>query len=86
MTPNLIESARIEQGDAARYFVETWDFDLQRWTPQEGAPHGPLTKWQLRDALRALRGMSYEARRGDPSVRVYRCEEAIATVGGKGAA
>lgn len=61
------------------YRVRTWEPDVVRpcalddaWTPQEGLPPGPFGKWELRGVLRLLRSMGYEARRGDPAVRVER--------------
>lgn len=35
-----------------RYFVKTWDTELQKYTPQIGVPHGPYTLFGLRAALR----------------------------------
>lgn len=47
------------------YSVRTWDGDLERYTPQAGLslPWRGLTIWQLRAALRELRGMGYTAHR-----------------------
>jgi hypothetical protein len=64
--------------------VTTWDTDRQTFTPQAGVRTGPYSKFGLRRALRALRGMGYSAARlprrvasgcddcGDPSVLVER--------------
>lgn len=52
------------------YSVDTWDMDREAWTPQQGVRRGPWSKWGLRRAIRALRGMGYEARRCDPFVSV----------------
>jgi hypothetical protein len=57
---------------AARYFVTTWDIDLQQFTPQRGCPTGPYSKWGVRKALRRLQELGYDTYRGAPSVRV-RC-------------
>lgn len=54
-----------------RYWVETWNLELQQWTPQIGVPHGPHTLWSLRQALRLLRTMGYQADRDDNYTLVY---------------
>lgn len=41
------------------YFVETWDSEKQAFTPQEGVPIGPYTKFGLRKAIRDLREIGY---------------------------
>lgn len=53
-----------------KYYVTTWDIDKQAFTPQHGVRKGPWSLWGLRRALRMLRDMGYQARRGDPSVLV----------------
>lgn len=53
-----------------RYFITTWNSDLERFTPQKGVRAGPYSLWGLRKALRALRRVGYPARKGDPSVLV----------------
>jgi hypothetical protein len=58
-----------------RYYVETYDWELGRFTPQDGVGKGPYTLWGLRWALRLLQGMGYTARKGDPSVSVYSVDE-----------
>lgn len=64
--------------DSPKYYVETWDIDLQEFTPQKGCRKGPYSKWGLRKALRKLRSLGYTADycgphcTGDPYVRVYR--------------
>ena len=47
------------------YSVRTWDTDAQAFTPQDGLslPWEGLTLWQLKQALRELRGMGYTAHR-----------------------
>lgn len=47
-----------------RYYVETWDSDLQKFTPQIGVRTGPYTLFGLRKALRALRNCGYATSRG----------------------
>jgi len=42
-----------------RYWVTTWDSDLDGWTPQNGVRTGPWTLWGLRKAIRKLRAMGY---------------------------
>ena len=41
------------------YMVETWDTDLQEFTPQIGVHPGPYTLMGSRKALRALREYGY---------------------------
>lgn len=53
-----------------RYYVTTWDCEKGEFTPQAGVRKGPCSHWGLRRALRKLREMGYEARRGDSSVLV----------------
>lgn len=47
------------------YTVRTWDGDEQRYTPQDGLslPWSGLTLWQLKAALKELRGMGYSCHR-----------------------
>lgn len=47
------------------YSVRTWDSDEQAYTPQTGLsfPSFGLTLWQLRAALRELRGLGYTCHR-----------------------
>lgn len=45
------------------YRVTTWDMDLQRFTPQEGLPAEPWSKWGLRQALRWLEQRGYDVKR-----------------------
>jgi hypothetical protein len=54
-----------------RYYVETWDYNLEQFTPQIGVPHGPYTLWRLRDAIRQLRDLGYMATKEDPAVLIY---------------
>lgn len=46
-----------------RYYVTTWDTDLQKFTPQKGVRKGPYTLFGLRKAIRTLRAMGYSAHR-----------------------
>lgn len=56
-----------------KYNVTTWDMDLQKFTPQNGLPPGPFSKWELRGVLRALKRMGYDINRAfAPSVLVER--------------
>lgn len=48
-----------------KYYVTTWDADLQKFTPQKGVRTGPYSKWGLRRAMRKLRTMGYDVNRGD---------------------
>lgn len=59
------------------YSVTTWDTDLQKFTPQIGLPEGPFTIWQVREALRQLKDMGYQADRDDDWVLVERVEPAL---------
>ena len=47
------------------YSVRTWDTDQQAYTPQAGLslPWRGLSLWQLKAALKELRGMGYAAHR-----------------------
>lgn len=65
----LIMVALVQTGE---YFVYTWDAETQRFTPQEGVHSGPYTKWGLRQALRTLQAMGYDASRHDFSILVER--------------
>ena len=42
-----------------RYYVYTWDMDLQKFTTQKGVDSGPYSLWGLRKAIRKLRDMGY---------------------------
>jgi hypothetical protein len=58
-----------------RYLVQTWDTELQRFTPQEGVDPGPHTLTGVRKALKQLRALGYSATEddmaeSDPSVAV----------------
>lgn len=55
-----------------RYYVTTWDEELEDFTPQKGVRTGPYTMFGLRKALRQLRNMGYQADHDDPSVYVVR--------------
>ncbi len=57
------------------YYVETYDFDLEEYTPQLGVPHGPYRLFQLRTALRKLRDLGYQADRQDFNIYVFRLED-----------
>ena len=54
------------------YYVQTWDAELQKFTPQNGVRCGPYSLFGLRQALRRLRDWGYEAGRHDPAVYVFR--------------
>jgi hypothetical protein len=42
------------------YFIETWDTDLQKWTPQFGVPRGPWSEAGLiNHAIPALESIGY---------------------------
>lgn len=55
-----------------RYYITTWDTDKEDFTPQRGVRKGPYTLFGLRQALRKLRTMGYDADRGDNSTYVWR--------------
>ncbi len=56
-----------------RYYVSTWDSDLQEFTPQVGVRTGPYCLGGLRKALRKLAAMGYDVKRkGAVSVLVER--------------
>jgi hypothetical protein len=46
-----------------RYYVITFDPELDRYTPQVGVRCGPYTLFGLRKALRKLESMGYDIRR-----------------------
>lgn len=53
-----------------KYYVKTWDIELETFTPQQGLRTGPYSLFGLRKAFRKLRRMGYAADRHDPSVYV----------------
>ena len=55
-----------------RYYVDTYDPEKEKFTPQRGVRRGPYTLFGLRTALRKLRDMGYQADRDDPSIYVSR--------------
>lgn len=57
-----------------RYYVWTWDADLQKWTPQQGVRCGPYSLWGLKRALRKLQQMGYDCNRS------YHCSDASVLV------
>lgn len=61
-------------GKQIEYLVRTYDWDLERFTPQFGLSIGPWSKWSLRNVIRRLRNMGYEGRRGDACVLIERLE------------
>ena len=64
-----------------RYYVTTWDTNLQKFTPQPGVRTGPYTQFGLRKALRKLRDeFGYSARKGDCSTLVESPEAVRATI------
>jgi hypothetical protein len=58
-----------------RYYVTTWDGELQRFTPQKGVRTGPYSQFGIRKALHKLREMGYQADRQDNSILVERQDE-----------
>ena len=58
-----------------RYFVRTWDCDLDRFTPQKGVRVGPYTLFGLRRALLKLQEMGYSTRRGSAPLVLIEDEE-----------
>lgn len=58
-----------------RYYVTTYDWEKEEYTPQIGVRTGPWSKWGLRKALRKLRAMGYDATKGDNSTLVRRVPE-----------
>lgn len=62
-----------------RYFIETWDADLEKFTPHSGVPAGPYTLFGLREPIRALRNVGYPCDYsssawpcpGDPAVSIW---------------
>ena len=58
------------------YEVLTWDADIGEFTPQRGVRRLARGKWGLRRALRQLRGLGYDASKGDSSVLVERLPRA----------
>lgn len=60
----------------ATYQILTHDVLIDRMTPQEGVPEFVGGWAGLRRALRTLRGMSYEARRGDARISVTKTTHA----------
>jgi hypothetical protein len=59
-----------------RYYVSTWDTDLEKFTPQHGVRTGPYSLWGLRRALRKLQELGYDTSRGGGfSVLVEREDE-----------
>src|SRR5438128_2191639 len=52
-----------------RYYVLTYDYEKEDYTPQQGVRKGPYSLFGLRKALRKLRGMAYDTRGAD--VYVY---------------
>ncbi|MCH8851120.1 MAG: hypothetical protein IID41_00545 [Planctomycetes bacterium] len=57
-----------------KYYVTTWDTELEKFTPQKGVRTGPHSWRGLRRALRALQELGYPANRGDPSTLVESAE------------
>lgn len=58
--------------ESGAYYVETWDVNLDDFTPQKGVRTGPYSLWGLRKPLLMLRQMGYTATRNDPSILVER--------------
>ena len=54
----------------AKYTVETWDGDKQKFTPQDGVLSQVEGVGELRRTLRQLRDMGYRADKSDSLVAV----------------
>lgn len=54
------------------YWIDTWDAEKQKFTPQQGVRGGPYSLFGLRKAIRALRRCGYDGGRQDPSIYVSR--------------
>lgn len=67
-----------------RYYVTTWDAELQQFTPQAGVRSGPYTLFGLRRAIRKLQSLGYSCDRQDPSVLVERAQVFDPRTDGKG--
>ena len=46
-----------------RYYVTTWDRELEEYTPQKGVRKGPWSLFGLRKPLRMLREMGHDVSR-----------------------
>ena len=57
-----------------KYYVLTYDWEKEKYTPQKGVRSGPYNIWGLRRALRLLQKLGYEAHRNDSSVLVVRAD------------
>lgn len=64
-----------------KYYIETWDSETQKFTPQSGVSEGPYTLFGLRVAVRKLLDIGYSCNyggrlgySGDPFVSCYREE------------
>lgn len=63
--------------DTPKYSVLTYDWNLQKFTPQDGVSPGPYSQFELRRALRALRKLGYDVtRHGGFCVLVEKVKEA----------
>lgn len=61
----------------ATYRIQTWDIDLQKFTPHHGVPSSGLSLYQLRLSMRMLQDCGYDCHYsqcgyGDPQVLVER--------------
>ncbi len=59
-----------------RYRIQTYDPELEQFTPQEGMsqPWDQLTIAGLRRAMHELRGFGYQCNRSDPAVLIEAIE------------
>ncbi len=55
-----------------RYYVRTYDWNAEEYTPQAGVKVGPYSIWGLKRALQRLRSLGYQAHRQDNDVLVER--------------
>ena len=60
-----------------KYYVKTWNWRRQAFTPQKGVRCGPYSLFGLRKALLALRAIGYEGGRCDNSMLIYSEESAF---------
>jgi len=62
-----------------RYYVHTYDWEKEDYTPQKGVSQGPYTLWGLKRALQLLRAkFGYECTRQDSSILVGKWPPATA--------
>lgn len=68
-------------GMKPQYFVTTYDYELETYTPQKGVRTGPYTLFGLRVALRRLQTMGYDTCRDNNDVYVERRPPALGRMG-----